>query len=199
MQSMRTWLGAALVASLVVAGSTGLSAQAKGLEINGFAGTYTPTTKDGRQGNLVAERRGSLAYGGRLSYWSGGLLGFEATGAFSPARVRVTGTGGSRVARSTKVLMGGGKLMFNLTPSTSRLGFAVGGGPAYIRTKSSVMVAGARSTAVGALGGIALRLNLGENVALRGDLEDYLYKDDFGLGKVTTHDLLLSGGLSLHF
>lgn len=199
MRSIRTWVGAALLAGLGLGVSTSAVAQAKGLELNGFAGTFVPTEKDGLQGTRVAERRPSLAYGGRLTVWSGGLLGFEATGAFSPARVLVTGNGGSRVARSTKVLMGGAKLMLNLTPATSRIGFAIGAGPAYVRAKSTVAVAGVSQSEVGALGGIALRFNLGDNVALRGDLEDYFYKSDFGRGNTSTHDLLLTGGLSLHF
>lgn len=201
MQSIRAGLGAACLAAALASGVTGsASAQARGVELNGFAGFFAPTKTEGLEGTREALRRGSLAYGGRLTYWSGGLLGIEATGAFSPARVRVTANSGSQFARSTKVFMGSARLMLNLTQSSSRFGVAVGAGPAYIRTGNTVASPALSESTVGATAGLSLRLNLGQNVALRGDAEDYLYKANLGgTSKVTTHDLVLSGGLALHF
>ncbi|MHB1329293.1 MAG: porin family protein [Gemmatimonadales bacterium] len=175
------------------------AAQKKGIELNGFAGLYAPLEENAREGTREAVRRGSLAFGGRLGYWTGGLVGVEAVGAFSQARMRVTLNSGSQFARGTYFGAAGGKLMLNLTPKSSLLGLAVGGGPALIMFGKSVTAADEKDSFGGGVAGVTLRLNVGENVALRGDAEDFFYSADFGLGKKLRHDILLSGGISIQF
>jgi hypothetical protein len=175
-----------------------VTAQEKGVEVNAFGGWFAPTATEGLQGTRAALRRGSLAVGGRLTYWTGRALAVEFTGAFSPAKVRVTATTGS-FPRSTEVILGSGKLLFNLTPGSTALGIAIGAGPAIIRAKNTVVDPTQSTTDFGGVGGIAVRLGIGENVALRGDFEDYFYGGDFGRGSKFTQDLVLSGGLSFRF
>ncbi len=187
----------AVVIGLVMAAPA--AAQNKGIELNGFAGLYAPMDENGLEGTREAVRRGSLAFGGRLGYWSGGLLGVEAVGAFSQARMRVTLNSGSQFARGTYFGAGGGKLMLNLTPKSTLLGLAIGGGPALVMFGKSVRDSDEKDSFMGGVAGATLRLNVGQNVALRGDVEDFLYSADFGLGKKLRHDLLLSGGISIQF
>lgn len=187
-----------LVIGLAVAGIRSAAAQVKGVELNGFFGIYGPTDKEGLQGTRAALRRSSAAFGGRLTYWTGNSLGLELTGAFSPARILVSSTAG-QFARSTAVAIGSGKLMFNLTPGSKLLGFALGAGVAGIHTGKTVADPSASTTDVGGVAGASLRINLGENVALRGDVEDYLYNGNFGRGAKFTQDLVITAGLAIKF
>ena len=196
---MRQVRGAIIGAGFVFFLAGSAAAQEKGLEFNAFAGAYAPTRTEGLQGTLEAVRRGSLAYGGRVTFWGASALGFEATGVFSPARIRVTARSGNQFARSTGFLGGAAKLMFNLTPRSTGLGIALGAGPAAIHTFETVANPDASTTDVGGVGGLALRLNVGENVALRGDVEDWFYNGNFGRGGKLTHDFVLSAGLSIRF
>ncbi|MSR03239.1 MAG: hypothetical protein EXR94_10965 [Gemmatimonadetes bacterium] len=187
-----------LVIGLAVAGIRSAAARVKGVELNGFFGIYGPTNKEGLQGTREALRRGSAAFGGRLTYWTGKALGLELTGAFSPARIRVSSTAG-QFARSTAVAMGSGKLMFNLTPGSKLCGLAPGGGVAGIHTGKTVADPNVSATDVAGVAGVSLRINLGENVALRGDFEDYIYNGSFGRGAKSTQDLVVTAGLALKF
>jgi len=199
---MRAILRAMPVAGLLWWGTPSVgSAQAKGVELSGFAGGHFPTDKDGLEGTRVARRRGSLAYGGRLTYWTSPKVGLELAGTFSPARITVTTSLGSRFARSTNVFAGAGKVMLNLMPTSNPLAIFIGGGLAVVHTGSPIGVPGtdARND-IGGVGDIGLRFKLGENVFLRGDAEGYFYNTNFGLADDTfAKDFVLSGGLSLHF
>ena len=187
-----------LVIGFGLAGLHSAAAQTKGVELNGFFGIYGPTDKEGLQGTREALRRGSAAFGGRLTYWTGKAIGIELTGAFSPARIRVSSTAG-QFARSTAVALGSGKLMFNLTPGSKLVGIALGGGVAGVHTGKTVADPTASTTDLGGVGGLSLRLHIGDNVALRGDFEDYFYNGNFGRGAKFTQDLVASAGLSIKF
>ncbi|MGE0442701.1 MAG: hypothetical protein AB7L66_12205 [Gemmatimonadales bacterium] len=201
MLSIRSRVAGIGLAAGLMAGAVGSAqAQSRGIEVNGFAGLYAPTKTDGLEGTREALRRGSLAFGGRLTYWTGASLGVEGVAMFSPARARITANSGSQFARSTKVLAVGGKVMLNLTPKSNLLGIALGAGPTMVRTTSPLAPdRDAAKSEIGGVGGLALRIHLGENLALRGDAEDYFYSTDLGFGKKLTHDVVLSGGLSIHF
>ncbi len=197
------WIKTTIVRGLLVigfglAGLHSAAAQTKGVELNGFFGIYGPTDKNGLQGTREALRRGSAAFGGRLTYWTGKAIGIELTGAFSPARIRVSSNAG-QFARSTAVALGSGKLMFNLTPGSKLVGIALGGGVAGVHAAKTVADPTASTTDLGGVGGLSLRLHIGDNVALRGDFEDYFYNGNFGRGAKFTQDLVASAGLSIKF
>ncbi len=198
MERITTIVRGLLVLGFGLVGSRPASAQAKGIEFSGFGGLYAPTATEGLEGTREALRRGSLAFGGRLTYWTGKALGLEFTGAFSPARIRVSGAVG-QFPRSTAVALGSGKVMLNLTPGSRLLGIALGGGIAGVHAAKSVADRSRSQTDIGGVADIALRLHLGDNVALRADFEDYFYNGNFGRGARFTQDLIVSAGLSLKF
>jgi hypothetical protein len=194
---MRITIGWAVAGLLTVLAAAPVGAQAKGLELNLFGGFYLPTDRDGLQEAVRdASRRGSLLYGGRLTVWTTRSLGLEFTGAYSPARVSVQSVRG-RFPRSTDLLYGTGKVMLNLTPGSKLIGLAIGGGPAYLRTGTLLRDPDLSESAFGGVAGASLRISVGENIALRGDLEDLFYSGDFGLGSKFTHDILLTAGLAI--
>jgi hypothetical protein len=174
--------------------------QQKKVEVAAFAASHFPTTDDGLERAVRdAQRRASLAWGGRLTAWVTNSVGVELTGGYSRARVRVVATNGI-FPRSTDVVFGSGKVALNLTPGSRGLGFVLSGGVAGVRFGSTVTNPDSSSNRVGAVAGAGLRLPIGgSGIILRGDIEDYVYRADFGLGKKTAHDLVVGGGLSLAF
>ena len=197
---MRLLTGSALCvgAFVLLAVPTQASAQDKRVELGAFAGWYLPTDDEGLQtGTRDASRRGSIAYGGRLTYWTSKSLAVEFTGGYSPARVTVQAVLG-RFPRSTDLWFGSGKLMWNLTPDRSGLGVVLGGGAAVLRVQNSVAEPDEGSTDIGGVASAGLRLPIW-GVILRGDAEVFLYGGDFGRGSKFTQDLVLSGGVAIPF
>ncbi|MFN0178454.1 MAG: hypothetical protein ACKVZ0_06605 [Gemmatimonadales bacterium] len=194
---MRRTIGWVAAGLMTVLAAAPVGAQTKGLELNLFGGLYLPTDKDGLQEAVRdASRRGSAVYGGRLTVWTTRSLGLEFTGAYSPARVSVQSARG-RFPRSTDLVYGTGKVMLNLTPGSKFIGLGIGGGAAYLRTGSLVRDPDLSESAFGGVAGATVRISVGENVSLRGDLEDLFYSGDFGLGSKFTHDIQLTAGLAI--
>ena len=181
----------------VVLQASPLRGQTRGLELGLYGGYYVPTNNEGIERAIRdAKRRGSLLYGGRLTYWTGRTLGVEVSGGYSQAKVLVASAAGT-FPRGTDLLFGTGKLMFNLTPGSKFLGVAVGGGVSALHNGSLVTDPTKSGTEMGGVGGLSVRIHVGDHVALRGDLEDLFYGGDFGTGNKFTQDLLLSVGVAL--
>jgi len=188
-----------LAAALLALAPATSFAQQKKVELTLFGGLYAPTDKDAQDaGDRPATRKSSAALGGRLAFWGSRSLGVEVTAGFSPARALVQANSGSVFARGTDLAFGSAKVAFNLTPA-SKLGVILSGGVAGLRPGSPLGDQTDKSTAFGGVGGLTLRFGVGENVALRGDAEGFAYSADYGLGKKSTADLMVSGGLIIAF
>lgn len=196
----RSTRGLLALAVAVLALPAAAHAQLPKVELTLFAGWLVPIEDEGLQDAVRdAARRGSLAGGGRLTFWTSPSLGVELAGAFSPADVRQASITGSTFKRSSDLFLGSGKLALNLTPGSRGLSLLVNGGVAGLRYGKTVADPDESKTHVGGVVGVALRLPVGTNVALRGDVEDFIYSADFGLGKKTVQDLVLSAGISIGF
>lgn len=188
---------AVLLAVLALPGTA--RAQESKVELALFGGGLVPTEDKGLQDAVRdVTRRGSLTGGGRLTFRASSSLGIELVGAFSPADVRQRAAAGT-FKRSSDLFLGAGKLALNLTPGSRGLGILISGGAAALRYGKTVADPDEAETHMGGVVGLALRLPVGTRVAIRGDAEDFIYRADFGLGKKTTQDLLLSAGLSIGF
>ena len=197
---MRLLTGSALCvgALVLLAMPSQASAQGKKVELGAFAGLYLPTDDEGLQtGTRDASRRGSVAYGGRLTYWTSKSLAVEVTGGYSPARATVQAVLG-RFPRSTDLWFGSGKLMWNVTPNRSGLGIVLGGGAALLHVGHTVADPNESTTDIGGIASAGLRLPI-RGLILRGDADAYLYGGDFGRGNKFTQDLVFSGGVSIPF
>jgi hypothetical protein len=199
MTSSKRFALGSLVLALAVLAPAAAHAQRSGVELTLFAGGLVPTEDKGLQDAVRdVTRRGSLAGGARLTLWASDALAVEFAGAFSPADVRQQANTGT-FKRGTDLFLGAGKLALNLTPGSRGLGVLVSGGAAALRYGASVADPDDAKTHVGGVVGIGLRLPFATNVALRVDAEDFIYRADFGLGRKTVQDLLLSAGLALAF
>jgi Outer membrane protein beta-barrel domain len=187
----------ALLAGAVVAVATPDPAKAQGgVNLVPWAGAYIPTRNSIEDLDEAAfERDISVIGGARLTFWGTGILGFEATGGYSPARV-----GGETInERNTNLFAASGRLLVALSPVTNPVGFYIGAGPALLTRGRSVFNEDRSRTDFGGTAGLGFRFALGETgrSALRLDIEDYFYDGDFGGGDEFQNDIVASLGLEI--
>jgi len=166
-----------------------------GVNLVPWAGVYVPTRNSlSTLGADVFQRDVSVIGGARLTFWGTGVLGFEATGGYAPARV----SGATINETHTNLLVASGRLLLALSPVTNRVGFYIGAGPALLTRGHNPFDNNRSATDFGGTGGLGFRFALGEsgNTALRLDFEDYFYNGDFGGGNKFQNDLVGSLGLS---
>jgi hypothetical protein len=186
-----------LVAATVIATTSATPAAAQGgVELTPWAGVYIPTSNSvGALGSDI-ERDVSVAGGARLSFWGSGMLGFEVTGGYAPAKIgdeTINETG------NTDLLLASGRLMLALSPVDNPVGFYLAGGPALLARGSNPFDDDRSSTDIGGVLGLGFRFGGGDDnrVGFRVDLEDYLYNGDFGGGDDFQNDLVASLGVSI--
>lgn len=186
-----------LVAAAIVATTTATPAAAQGgVELTPWAGVYVPTSNSvGALGSDI-DRDVSVAGGARLTFWGSGMLGFEVTGGYAPAKIgdeTINETG------NTDLLLASGRLMLALSPVDNPVGFYLAGGPALLARGSNPFDDDRSSTDLGGVVGLGFRFGGGDDnrVGFRVDLEDYLYNGDFGGGDDFQNDLVASLGVSI--
>ena len=168
-----------------------------GVNIVPWAGIYVPTRNEFSDlDNAVFERDISVIGGARLTFWGTGILGFEATGGYAPAKIS-----GETINENgnTDLLLANARLLLALSPVTNPVSFYIGAGPALLTRGSNPFDDDRSSTDFGGTVGAGFRFALGESgrTALRLDIEDYLYNGDFGGGDEFQNDLVGSLGLSI--
>jgi len=167
-----------------------------GVELTPWAGVYIPTSNSVGALDQDIERDISVAGGARLTFWGSGMLGFEATGGYAPAKIgdeTINETG------NTDLLLASGRLMLALSPVDNSVGFYIAGGPALLARGSNPFDDDRSSTDIGGVLGLGFRFGGGDDnrIGFRIDLEDYLYNGDFGGGDDFQNDLVASVGLSI--
>jgi len=158
-----------------------------GANIVPWAGVYIPTRNSFSDlDNAVFKRDVSVIGGARLTFWGTGMLGFEATGGYAPAKV-----GGETLNEThTNLLVASGRLLLALSPVTNRVGFYLGAGPALVTRGRNTFDDDRSSTDFGGTAGLGFRFGLGESnrSAIRLDFEG---------GDKFQNDLVASLGLSI--
>ena len=187
--------GIALVALFGAVGVAPAVAQG-GFSVTPWAGAYVPTRNSFSTVGSDIRRDNSFIAGARLTFWGKSPVGFELTGGFAPARVRVAGTTVNE-DRNTQVFVGGAKLMLGLSPASSRLGVFLSGGPSIIRVGHNVGRENESNTDWGGVVGLGLRIPFSASVGLRLEVEDYFYGGNFDGSRKFQNDLVLSAGLAL--
>ncbi len=186
-----------LAAAAIVVSTTATPAAAQGgVELTPWAGVYIPTSNSVGALDQDIDRDISVAGGARLTFWGSGMLGFEATGGYAPAKIgdeTINETG------NTDLLLASGRLLLALSPVDNSVGFYLAGGPALLARGSNPFDDDRSSTDIGAVVGVGFRFGGGDNnrVGFRLDLEDYLYNGDFGGGDDFQNDLVASLGVSI--
>ena len=187
----------ALLAAAALAVAVPSTAEAQGgVNLTPWAGAYIPTRNEIGDVDNALSRDISVIGGARLTFWGTGILGFEVTGGYAPARIADETI---NETRNTNLLAASGRLLLALSPVTKPVGFYIGAGPALITRGRSVFNEDRSSTDFGGTAGIGMRFALGETgrTALRLDLEDYFYDGDFGGGDEFQNDIVASVGLEI--
>jgi hypothetical protein len=190
-----TKIPAFLVATaLCVAAPRAAQAQG-GVSLAPWAGVYIPTRNSVGDLDNALSRDVSVIGGARLTFWGTGILGFEATGGYAPAKI----SGETLNETNTNLFVANARLLLALSPVTNRVGFYIAGGPALLTRGKNTFDDDKSRTDFGANVGAGLRFGLGErnNSAIRLDFEDYLYNGDFGGGDDFQNDLVASLGVEI--
>jgi hypothetical protein len=183
------------VAGLAAAVPATAEAQA-GVNLVPWVGAYIPTRNSVGDLDNALSRDVSVIGGARLTFWGSGMLGFEATGGYAPARIADQTI---NETRNTNLLVASGRLLLALSPVTNRVGFYIGAGPALLTRGRNTFNEDRSHTDFGGTAGLGFRFALGEsgNSAIRLDLEDLFYNGDFGGGNDFQNDVIASLGLSI--
>jgi hypothetical protein len=172
------------------------AAQAQGgVSLAPWAGVYIPTRNSVGDLDNALSRDVSVIGGARLTFWGTGVLGFEATGGYAPAKI----SGETLNETNTNLFVASARLLLALSPVTNRVGFYIAGGPALLTRGKNTFDDDKSRTDFGANVGAGLRFGLGErnNSAIRLDFEDYMYNGDFGGGDDFQNDLVASLGVEI--
>jgi len=192
---MGTLAGSVTALAVISAAATPAAAQG-GVELTPWVGAYIPTSNSVGALDEDISRNTGAAGGVRLTFWGTGMLGFEATGGYAPAKI-----GNETVNQSgnTDLLLANARLLLALSPVTNSVGFYLAGGPALLSRGSNPFDNDASSTDFGGVLGLGFRFGGGDDnrIGFRLDLEDYLYNGDFGGGDAFQNDLVASLGMSI--
>jgi hypothetical protein len=183
------------VAGLAVAAPATAVAQG-GVNLVPWAGAYIPTKNEISDLDNALSRDVSVIGGARLTFWGTGMLGFEATGGYAPAKIANETI---NETKNTNLLVASGRLLLALSPVTNPVGFYIGAGPALLTRGHDTFDSDQSHTDFGGTAGAGLRFALGETgrTALRVDVEDYFYNGDFGGGDEFQNDVIASLGLEI--
>jgi hypothetical protein len=167
-----------------------------GVNLVPWVGAYIPTKNEISDLDNALSRDVSVIGGARLTFWGTGILGFEATGGYAPAKIADETI---NETRNTNLLVASGRLLLALSPVTNPVGFYIGAGPALLTRGRDTFDSDQSSTDFGGTAGAGLRFALGETgrTALRLDVEDYFYNGDFGGGDEFQNDVVASLGLEI--
>jgi hypothetical protein len=193
---LRRMIPALLTAAGLAVAAPATAVAQGGVNLVPWAGAYIPTKNEIADLDNALSRDVSVIGGARLTFWGTGMLGFEATGGYAPAKIANETI---NETRNTNLLVASGRLLLALSPVTNPVGFYIGAGPALLTRGHDTFDSDQSHTDFGGTAGAGLRFALGETgrTALRLDVEDYFYNGDFGGGDEFQNDLIASLGLEI--
>ena len=193
---LRRMLPALLATAGLAAALPGTAVAQGGVNLVPWAGAYIPTRNEISDIDNALSRDVSVIGGARLTFWGTGILGFEATGGYAPAKIADETI---NETRNTNLLVASGRLLLAISPMTNPVGFYIGAGPALLTRGRDTFDSDQSSTDFGGTAGLGFRFALNESgrTALRLDVEDYFYDGDFGGGNEFQNDIVTSLGLEI--
>ena len=193
---LRRMFPALLTTAGLAAAAPGTAVAQGGVNLVPWAGAYIPTKNEISDIDNALSRDVSVIGGARLTFWGTGILGFEATGGYAPAKIADETI---NETRNTNLLVASGRLLLALSPVTNPVGFYIGAGPALLTRGRNTFDDDKSKTDFGGTAGLGLRFALNESgrTALRLDLEDYFYNGDLGGGDEFQNDIVTSLGLEI--
>ena len=193
---LRRMFPALLTTAGLAAAAPGTAVAQGGVNLVPWAGAYIPTKNEISDIDNALSRDVSVIGGARLTFWGTGILGFEATGGYAPAKIADETI---NETRNTNLLVASGRLLLALSPVTNPVGFYIGAGPALLTRGRNTFDDDKSKTDFGGTAGLGFRFALNESgrTALRLDLEDYFYNGDLGGGDEFQNDIVTSLGFEI--
>ena len=177
-----------------LAGQQQRMARIHAVELTFAAGYFQPTGPDGRLGTAALSRKGSwegsVHFG---AYAKSGSWGAEVSAGYAPERVSIGGTG----SRRTHLTFGTLRALFGRNPRKPGISIMGGAGLSIHHRQNDVTNADSSSSHLGGAGSLLIRIPIDDQVGLRLDAQDLVYKADWGGGSKLRNDLVLSLGLGI--
>ena len=202
-------LGAQLVVLAASLGGPAVGAAQRQIEVVPFVGLYIPTADVINQFDtacacqISAKQHTTIAVGGRVVLWARDHLGLEGALGYSPSGATATAPGYATLDRSGTVITTSARLLAVLGSRTGSryvylsggIGLVVRGGDAWTDTNGR--------TRFGGTIGAGLRVEVAPPLALRAELDDFLYAAQFSTPSSPPtqsqfqHDLVVSLALAV--
>jgi len=164
------------------------------LELTFAAGYFQPTATGGELSGLPLTRKSTWAAAVKFAgYAPNGWLGAEVSGGYAPERVSQGGMG----SRRTNLLFGTARALVGRTPRRGGVSVLAGLGLSLLRRANSVLDFDRTTSHFGGSASLGVRIPIDDEVALRLDVEDLIYRADFGSGSKLRNDFVLTAGLGI--
>ncbi len=164
------------------------------VELTFAAGYFQPTGPGGQLGAVPLTRKGSWEGGVHFgAYARSGSWGAEVSAGYAPERVSLGGIG----SRRTHLTFGTLRALFGRSPRKPGISIMAGAGLSLHHRQSDITNADSSSSHFGGAGSLLIRIPLDDQVGLRLDAQNLVYKADWGGGGKLRNDLVLSVGLGI--
>ncbi len=176
------------------------AAHAQQLSLAPTIGLYIPTSELIKAASGEEFRQEvSLSVGGRIGFWLGSRVGFEATAQYAPSALTFSAAGLSD--ESANILTGSGRLAFFIVPESQPLAILVSGGVGVIDRSGEAFADVENTRDITGTAGASARLRVGRIIHLQVNIEDYIYTPGFasapGVEGQIQHDIQLSFGVGI--
>jgi len=169
-------------------------ARVHAVELTFAAGYFQPTGPNGQLGSATLTRKPSWEAGVHFgAYAKSGVWGAELSAGYAPERVSVGGTG----SRRTHLTFGTLRALFGRSPRKPGISIMAGAGFSIHHRQNDVTNADSSRSHVGGAGSLLIRIPIDDQVGLRLDAQDLIYRADFGGGSKLRNDFVLSAGLGI--
>jgi hypothetical protein len=179
-------------------------------EFTPFVGLYLPTSNVIDQFStacscqLSVKQKTNFAVGGRVAAWVSDRLAVEGSFGYSGSGVTAKAAGFGSADTSANIVTGSARLLVGLGPPALNTSFYLSGGLGLVAHGGDAYTGTSGTTRVGAVAGVGARFKVAPSLAVRAELEDYLFSAQFsatsGGGQTNSkfqNDLVLSLGLAI--
>lgn len=197
-----------VVTALVVCAMSAAPAFAQKIEVSPFAGAVVPLSNVIDEAGVELKHKAGIAFGGRVTAWMPGSLGFEGQAAYALSDVKLTIDGVEEECVGdecdSSIFFGAAKVLYRFAPPTGVAAFHIGGGPAVVIRGGNAYEGATGTTDIAGILNVGASFKVGPLVSVRVDAEDYLSSAKFGAEGETgetesklQNDVVLSAGVQI--
>ncbi|HEX4628470.1 MAG TPA: outer membrane beta-barrel protein [Gemmatimonadales bacterium] len=202
-------LGARIVAVAALLGLPSVGGAQSKFEVVPFLGLYIPTANVVEQVNascacqVSTRQKTNIDVGARLAMWISDRLSLEGSIGYSPSGVTTTAALYGRADTSARVTTASARVLAALGPRTLNRYVFVSGGIGLVVRGGDAWTGASGRTRFGGTLGVGMRFEVAPPLAVRAELDDWLYSAQFSSASTPQtqskfqSDLVLSLGLAV--